>query len=202
MKKFSRQESIVVTIIFLGVFLVTGYNLNIAVRRARDAQRRSDLSAITNALEKFNEEFGYYPPAEEGKIVMCKGENYEEVIDELSQIKPFDREFFFSGLRGCDWGWDSLSDPQDTEHEQYLKSIPADPKHNEGIDYLYVSNTRRFQIFSFLEGKSTEIGYSEDIVSRGLLCGKEICSFGKEIDAPLDKSIEEHEAELLKNSGQ
>lgn len=62
MKPFTKNEYFVTGVIFLFLVVITLLNLNIAVRRSRDVQRRSDLGAVANALETYNEDFGYFPP--------------------------------------------------------------------------------------------------------------------------------------------
>ena len=201
MKPFTKQELKVVSAILFLIFVVTGLNIRIALRRARDAQRRADLGAISNALHEFYDDYGFFPPAENGKIKVCKADNFEKVFTEIKEADQFDRNRFISGLRTCDWGKDSLTDLGmfEGESETYIKTIPVDPKQSEGITYYYLSNINRFQLFSTLEGEDSEEGYNEGIVKRNLLCGNKICSFGKTYGAtPLDKSIEEYESELQK----
>lgn len=204
MKPFTKHELIGVGVILLVIFIITLANLQVAIRRSRDVQRRADLGAISNALGRYQEDFGFFPPSEAGKIKACKGENFESVIKELEEKEEFDQNKFFSeALTPCDWGGDSLSDLGlfGDELSSYLKVILQDPKRGEGMSYLYLSNTRRFQLYSYLEGEEEEEGYNLGIVNRKLLCGNKICSFGKSFaNTPLDKSIEEYEQELLEKS--
>jgi len=201
MRPFTKRELLGVGLIFLIVFLVTFQGLVVAKRRARDAQRKADLGAISDALYTFYEEFGFFPPAEVGKIKACKGVAYEEVLTELKAKKDFDRELFFTGLRPCYWGADPLRDITSSDRAPYLATIPVDPKGGEGYTYLYISNTYRFQLYTFLEGETEEDGYDSRIVSRDLSCGRAICSFGKSYgQTPLDVSIEDYEQKLLDES--
>lgn len=200
MRTLTKSEIITTALIFLTVFLVTIYNLNISLRRSRDAQRKSDLGLISETLDKFFAEYGYFPPSEEGKIKMCKGENFDSVLETVKNRSVFDRELFFSGLVPCEWGTDGLIDVLDSSREPYVKTLPSDPKTNEGISYLYLSNTNRYQIFTYLEGEDGETGFNEFVTERNLLCGNKTCSFGKENHAPLEKSIEEYEKELFEKS--
>lgn len=197
MRWFTKSESFGVFLIFLVVAGITAFNMNISIRRSRDVQRRGDLSAISNALNKFYEDYGFFPSSEGGRIKFCKGSNYETVLSQVQEKDFFDRELFFQGLRPCEWGIDSFADVINGG-EDYLKTFPSDPKTALGYSYYYLSNTKRYQLYSFLEGASSEIGYSENIVSRDLPCGSVVCSFGKSYaETPLDKSIEEYEAELF-----
>lgn len=60
MKPFSKNETISLAIILVVLFSVTLFNIRIAERRSRDAQRRADLGAIYEALEKFHSDFGFF----------------------------------------------------------------------------------------------------------------------------------------------
>jgi hypothetical protein len=200
MKLFTRNETLIVSGIFTFTFLVTLYNLNISLRRSRDAQRRSDISALTMALKEYYDDFGFYPPSKDGKIVACKGENFIEGWEDLKDDEEFDRDKFFSILTICEWGEDSLRDVTDDEYEPYMQTIPQDPKTDEGMRYIYLSNSKRFQLYSYMEGAKEEIGYDEKIVARNLECGSGyICCFGKSYSVPVDRSIEDYEKELLEN---
>lgn len=205
MKLFTRNETLVVSGIFVFTLLVTLYNLNISLRRSRDAQRRSDISALTMALKEYRDDFGFYPPSENGKIVACKGENFEagwnDIKSNIKDDEKFDREKFFSILTVCEWGKDALKDVTDDSYKPYVKVISGDPKGEKGMSYLYLSNSNRFQLFTYMEGGSEEIGYDEAIVKRNLECGEGfICSFGKSYDVPIDRSIEDYEKELLEKA--
>ena len=78
----------------------------------------------------------------------------------------------------------------------YLANIPKDPKSAIGVKYLYISNTKRYQIYSYLEGEKDEGGFDQKIVDRKLDCGKGVCMYGKSFgETPLDRSIEDYEEE-------
>ena len=201
MKPFTRQETLIVTAILIFTFTITFYNLNISLRRARDAQRRADIGAITNALNKYRDDFGFSPPSLNGKIVACKGENFEQRYEELKDEIELNTRIFFELLVPCEWGKDALTDVTDDTYEPYLKNIPQDPEAVKGMSYLYLSNSNRFQVLTFMEGKDEEIGYDEAVVQRNLECGAGyICSFGKSYASPLDRSIEDYEKELLEKA--
>jgi type II secretory pathway pseudopilin PulG len=203
MKLFTRNETIGVLIILLIVFVITTLNLKIAIRRSRDAQRRADIGAIDDALGRFQKDFGFFPPStSDGKILACKGSNFDEV---LSSIKKENNNNTYNilrqGLRGCNWGEDSFRDVTDESYSPYIEKLPSDPRAYEGLTYIYLSNTNRYQLFAYLEGGNGEEGYRQGIVARNIFCGKAICNFGKAYgDTPLEKSIEEYENEIRKNS--
>jgi hypothetical protein len=200
MRWFDKSELLAIFVILLLVGAVTAVNMNIALRRSRDAQRRGDLSALSEALDSFLSDYGFLPPSEGGRIKFCKGDNYKQVMSALKEKEYFDRNLYLSGLRPCEWGVDGLEGLLDGKRS-YLKTIPSDPKYKDGVSYYYLSNTKRYQIYAYLEGEKDETGYDESIVSRNLPCGVKICSYGKSFsDTPLDKSIEEYEDDLRKKT--
>lgn len=201
MKPFSRNELIGVGLILLVTLFATLTNLRVALRRSRDVQRRTDLNDLAGALVDFSADYGFFPPAKDGQILSCKGENFDAKISEVLAREPFDRSAFFTLLTPCNWGKDALTDLLDPSSPAYIKNIPQDPKSSQGISYLYFSDENRFQIYGYLEGQEDEIGYDKAIVARGLACGNKICNFGKAYaQTPLDKSLEEYENELLEKS--
>ena len=176
MKFFTRKELLAVVLILGVVILASLSNFKVSLRRARDVQRKNDIRSVSDALIKYNEDFGPFPLAEDGKIVGCHGP--ETKIDEKGRI---------TGLVACEWGRDALAD-----------KLPQDPLFEEGLRYLYLSSGEHFQLYASLEG-TDEPEYDEKIVARNLSCGSQICNFGLSYGAtPLDKSIEEYENELLK----
>jgi hypothetical protein len=201
MLSFTKKEFIAVCVIltFVGIFMAT--NLSVALRRARDAQRKADIGAIADALEKYHEEFGYFPPSIDGSIVACKGPDFDEKINEVSEKTPVVREEYLALLAPCVWGEDSFTDVSDSEHLPYMQRLPRDPYADRQMTYLYLSNQNRYQLFTALEGGNSENGYDTSITARALSCGAagELCSFGKSYgDTPLDRSIEVYEEELVK----
>lgn len=196
MRRLTKTEIKATILIFVVVLVVTMYNMGLALRRSRDAQRRADIGAISDALGRFYTDHGFFPPSDNGKIKICKGSNFEEVYSDMSDDPVFDRNKFFSGLRGCIWGEDAFEDILGGGQD-YLSTIPADPRRNIGFEYLYLSDTAYFQLFSALEGGENEDTYNLGVVGRNLLCGKHVCSFGKSFsDIPLDISIEEFRKKL------
>jgi len=199
MKFFSKEETIVICAIFLFIGAFSYKNFGLSLRRARDAQRKADLGTLSNALYAFQKEFGKFPLASfDGRINACRPEDFENLLILAQEGQEFDFDVYLEGLRPCDWGVDGIKDLSDLEHPPYIKTIPKDPGSEEGLTYYYRSNSKRFQLYTYLEGGQDEVGYDEAIVNRNLFCGSEICSFGKSFgQTPLDKSIEEYENELL-----
>lgn len=194
---FSKQEIIVTSIILVLIVTVSLFNFRNSLMRARDVTRRDDLGAISNALGQFYEDFGYFPPGQDGKIKYCKADNFDKVLKDVQDDEVFDRNKFFEGLRGCEWGEDSFDDLLDDDYGPYIEKLPVDPKASEGLSYLYLSNGKRFQLYAHLEEGEDAQGYDTGIVDRQLLCGDKTCSFGKSFArTPLNISIEQYEEEL------
>lgn len=199
MKFFTKNEFIAVFSILSAVVIVSLFNFKIALRRARDTQRRDDLGAIYNAIEKYQLEFGFFPlSTDSGKIKACKPDNYDQIIAELSLLPKFDLEAYLSQLKDCEWGQDGIFDISDETQPPYIKTLPVDPKFDEQISYFYISNSRLFQIYAYLEGEEDEVGYNQAIVNRKIACGEKTCNFGRAYaNTPLDKSLAEYENELM-----
>ena len=177
----TKAEFFTVSLILLVVFSVSAFNFRIAIRKTRDSQRKSDVRAITEALNKYKDELGFYPESAEGKIKACDGGKTDLGI---------------TVFKACEWGRDSLSDLADPSYLPYLKVIPSDVHSDRGVSYYYLSNVERFQIYASLEG-ADEAEYDPKIVSRKLPCGIKICNFGLSSGAtPLERSIEEYENEI------
>jgi len=165
---FSKREILTIFIIlgFLGGAVYT--NLSISLRKGRDSQRKNDLWIIYEALVAYHGKRSGFPPSFDGKIDACEGP--------------------------CEWQKNGLIDP--VTGDVYLKNLPTDPKHDQGVRYHYISNGRYFQIYGALESPE-EDEYDEAIVARSISCGSRVCNFGKGfMGTPLDKSIEEYENEL------
>jgi len=187
MKFFSKAEIKAILLTFGLLVIVLFPNLLVSLRRARDVQRKADLSALSEALNKYQIDFGSFPLSKDGMISACAP---VEIIKQL----PKDIVIFSS----CRWGKDSFKDINDEGYPPYLRTLPADPLAKEGPAYYYLSDGKQYQIFGTLEGV-TEAEYDPRIVKRSLPCGTKTCNFGKSYgNLPLDKSIEEYENELKK----
>jgi len=176
--------------------LLTFANLQTSIRKSRDAQRRADINSIFDALSKYQNEFGFFPPSSEyGKIIACRSGETTPPSENLTEAEY--QQYFISTLKECEWGRDSLRDVEDLSYQPYLTSIPPDPYHNRGIDYYYLSNMHRFQLFAYLEGGSREDGFREEVVLRNIKCGNKTCNFGRAFaDENIGKNLEEIETEL------
>ena len=70
----------------------------------------------------------------------------------------------------CEWGKDSF---------EGISTLPRDPRYEDGSNYLYFSDTEKYQIYISLEGKD-EAEYTQRIVDKNLQCGSQICNYGRE----------------------
>lgn len=187
MKFFTRKELFAVILILGAIAVFSLNNFKDSLRRARDVQRKSDIRAVSDALERYSGDFGAFPYSKDGKIVACKGP--ETKIDQKGRI---------TGLTSCEWGKDALADILDPSYPPYKDKLPEDPYFEKGFNYIYLANANRFQLYASLEG-ANEPEYDPKIVARNLSCGSYICNFGLAYgNTPLDKSIEEYENELLR----
>lgn len=171
---FSKQETKYLFSIFCLLILIIFVNLRVSARKGRDNIRKNDATAIQGQLEKYLEKYKVFPESQDGKIVACFTDDtyFDDKLERYVNLRP------------CEWGQDGFED---------LEKLPKDPYYDKGRGYLYISNTRRFQLFVSLEGKS-ESEYTESVAKRGLNCGNAICNFGKSYGGvPLGVSLEEYE---------
>lgn len=181
MKAFSKEEKYALAIILGVIIIVSAPNFAVSLRLSRDAQRKADIGSVYSALNEFQADFGSFPLSKNGQIAACE---------------PVVKKGLFFDFSPCVWGKDSLKDLSDPGYPPYLKTLPQDPYFNRGVNYYFLSNGNRYQIYGALEGKG-EDEYDEKIVERQLPCGNKICNFGKAFGkTPLDKSIEEYENEI------
>lgn len=198
MKPFTSKEVWVTLVTLASIVTLSLYNFGLALRRARDAQRIADINAVSNALNKFLADFGFFPYAEDGKIVACKSDNFDELVVEVKQADKLKPDAYLTLLKPCDWGKSEFRDLLDASYPAYLTTLPQDPQFSKGSSYIYLSNGTRYQLYASLEGEDGEDQYNQGVVSRQLDCGTRVCNFGKALgETPLDKTIEEYENELL-----
>ena len=203
MKNFlTRKEIVGITLILTFIFALSSYNFKLSLRRSRDIQRRDDLTALAQGLESFydDDDFGFYPPSSpDGKILACIPAGVDpETIKEIVGGRAVNKKKIFAALTGCEWGNSALVDASDLSKEPYLSAIPQDVKESSGYSNIYFSTGKHFQVYGAYEGKGLP-EYDPKIVARGILCGRQICTFGKASrGTPLDKSLEEFERELQK----
>ena len=198
---FNRKEIIGILAILLFILSLSYLNFLNSLRRSRDIQRRDDLTALAQGLERFynDDDFGIYPPSSaDNKIVACipEGTSYEEIKEIVGNRPKENKKKIFAALTGCPWGDSALTDASDDSKEPYLSVIPRDSKASDGYSYVYFATASHFQIYGAYEGTGMP-EYDPEIVSRGIFCGVKICNFGKASrGTPLDRSLEEFERQL------
>ena len=189
MQFFTKEEFKKIGLIFIVLLAVSFLNFKGSLRKARDAQRKADLTFIREKLEEYQSEVGYYPPASgDGRIMGCRGEGTVVNLEFKRLENP----------ASCRWGEDGLINYFSDTPKTILERIPVDPQNGDGVRYFYRSNASRFQIYTSLEGKD-DAEYNKKIEGLKIKCGTRICNFGRAFgDTPLDKTIQEYENELLK----
>jgi hypothetical protein len=196
---FSKKETLGILAILVLIFAVSVVNYYASLRRARDIQRRDDLTALAQGLERFYDDFGMYPPASsDGKIIAClpEGVTTEDVKKIVGNRPEANKKKIFPMLTSCQWGESTLEDVSDPSIQVFLSVIPKDSRQDEGYSYTYYSTPGHFQIYGAYEGRAMP-EYDTKIIARGLACGAATCNFGKASrGTPLDKSLQVYENEL------
>lgn len=153
----SKSEVLMVSTILGFIFLLGFFNLQISERRARDVQRKNDLKHVAAALNSYLYDFGAYPASVDGRIFACGTPEH---------------------VRVCVWAADGITDLSDPDYPPYINPLPQDPlASTKDYTYIYLSNTRNFQLFASLEN-SSEAEYNKDVFKRGIKCGSSTCNFG------------------------
>lgn len=125
-KGFTLVELLVVmTIISLLAALIAGNYRNTRYK-ANDAKRKSDLKQVSNSLELFYSDYGFYPTGNaNGEVVGC----------------PY-------STTPCTWGTGQFSSGATI----YLSAVPKDPTSSQKYYYrVFGSNNQKFQLFAKLE---------------------------------------------------
>lgn len=152
LKGFTLIELLVVmSIIGVLVTLVAG-GFRTAQLRGRDAQRKSELKQISEALELYFSDYNQYPDSVNGAIAGCPTTS--------------------SGV--CTWsGGKEFTDGKTT----YFKTLPIDPEKAQNYYYrvVDVGTNQKFQLFAHLENKKDQDCLGGDcensLVPPGVTCG-------------------------------
>jgi hypothetical protein len=175
-----HKDILVIFFIFLLVFLANLQGFITSLKRERDTQRILDLGNLEKGLEKYKEDFGFYPlSSDDHHIVACVGLDTKIATDKngMALTTSF-RKPKYVGLVACRWGQDPLGDALDLSYPAYLGTIPADPHINKGDTYFYVSDGTTYSIFASLELRG-EKDFSKTILKKKIKCGKRYCNFGR-----------------------
>lgn len=129
--------------------------------RSRDAQRKSDIKQLTNALELFYSDYGTYPASSNGQIMAC----------------PYNSQTGVGVL--CSWGVSEFRDVDGSGNTKttYFKVLPKDPVTEHSYYYNTVAvnsvNNAGFQIYSYLENLQ-----DQSIITTAVSCGGgTLCNF-------------------------
>ena len=151
---FTLVELLIVMAILSSLVGLVAGGFRSSQMRGRDAQRKSDLKQIANALELLNSDHGAYPDDSSGAIKACP---YDPLDD--------------AATKNCTWGAGEMKDPKTL----YLKNVPQDPAAGNSYFYRVVpsASNQKFQLFARLENTKdadilTDISY---------LCGAQVCNF-------------------------
>jgi len=156
---FTLIELLIVMAIMgiLATLLVGGFQT--AQMRGRDSQRKSDLKQLSNSLELFYNDYGFYPADSSGLIVGCP--------------------YLASGSSiACSWGAGQFTDNKTT----YFKKMPSDPSGAQIYFYRVVpgSGNKKYQVFAHLENPKDPGCLNGDCANPGVsyACGSgRTCNF-------------------------
>lgn len=190
MKKFSKEESIGLGIIFLLLLAISIPNFVMSIRRSRDQNRRDDIGGLSQGLQEYYADFGVFPKSNsDGQMIACKKPEDKVTVDEKGRL--------IVDLIPCQWGRDALVDLTPGSTKVYIKALPLDPHSEKGAKYMYLSDGYRYQVMAAMES-SDEAGYDASLSARKIMCGIRICNMGKSYNSPLGKSLEEYASEKSK----
>ncbi len=157
-KGFTLVELLVVmSILGVLVTLVAG-GFRSSQMRGRDAQRKSDLKGMANALEIFYSDYGRYPSSDaSGNILACP--------------------YSLAAASACSWGQSEMTDSKTT----YFKVVPKDPDRNQRYYYRIADPpaNQKFQIFARLENNQDRDCLGGDCSASPVnyICGSGVCNF-------------------------
>lgn len=130
--------------------------------RGRDAQRKSNLSEISHALEIFYADYGKYPPTDaggtSGQIYSC----------------PFDSVKLTGSA--CTWGTGQFRDVDASGNTKtsYMTTLPVDPISTYSYRYRVDSTGQKYQLFAHIENTQ-----DPSLITITYTCGgSNACNFG------------------------
>lgn len=133
-KGFTLME-ILIAMAILGIISSIGFaSFTLAIKKARDSERKSDLQQVSKALEAYYSDFGVYPASQSDRIAGCGNGIPDDGID---------------GNQTCSWGASFSLDGG----KVYMKNLPLEGR--DGYFYVYVASTdqRQYQLFARLESE-------------------------------------------------
>lgn len=133
---FTLIELLVVVAI-IGILARVGLGgFMFSLKKARDAQRKSDLSNIAKSLEAFANDFGAYPEGDaSGNIKAC------------------------GALAACSWGGE-MKATYNGQDVTYMVKLPDDPDTEK--NYYYARNGQGYNLYAALENDKDQ-AYDDSI---------------------------------------
>jgi len=162
-KGFTLIELLIVTVI-LGILAAIGLrSFQSTQMKSRDARRKEDLAAISQALEAYYNDKGGYPLSNNGQIVGC------------DTAEPI----------ACTWGQPF----QDDRGTFYMTQLPEDPR---SFNYYYVSSDGSdYQLYARFENDQDQsiartdsdqpTGYTGTVCAVEVLCNYGIASSNSQL---------------------
>lgn len=145
---FTLMEMMIVVSIIMILSVIGLASFTFSRQKARDAQRKSDLSQIVRALETYANDFGSYPADDNGGQISGCGA---------------------SGVSACVWG-DVFEATYNGANQIYMTKLPEDPQ--SGANYYYISSGNDFELYSTLENNNDPY-CRDDLAGSGADCGLE-----------------------------
>jgi type II secretory pathway pseudopilin PulG len=190
LKKFTKEELLAVFVIFAVLVGVSVPNFALSLKRSRDQIRKDDLGQIKTFVNEYRSDFGSYPlSTEDGRFIACLAPGTTVKVDTYGKL--------IADLIPCEWGKDAIVDLTPGSTKVYSQKLPQDPHSADGVSYLYLSDGRRYQLFSSLEAID-DVEYDESVLSRGLACGTRLCNLGRGYGCEPTKTLTQCEEEYLK----
>jgi len=182
---FSKAETLALAVIFVILVSVFVPNIMASLRRSRDQVRRDDLGVMVHFVDEYFVDLGVFPPSSsDGKIMDClkpgdapyKDKKGQWVIDAIP----------------CEWGKDAFLNL--ITGKTYISTLPRDPEWQEGVEYYYLSDGARYQLFAAMEGED-EAEVDSRIVDKNYPCGNRVCNVGRTYGCEIPKTLQECEEE-------
>ncbi len=187
MKKFSKEETTALIIIFAVLVGISAPNFIKSLMRGRDQNRKDDMAIVQTALSTYVGDFGEFPKSTaDGKILACKRPDDKVTLDKNGRLVV--------DLIPCEWGKDKFYDLTPGSTKVYAQILPNDPHAKDGVTYFYSSDGSRYQLFSSLESKD-DVEYDKKILSKNLNCGSKVCNLGRHYACVLTKTLQQCDEE-------
>lgn len=162
---FTLVELLIVMVILGTLAGIIASNFRTVGMKSRDAQRKSDLSQITKALELFINDHKTYPTDSSGRIVACPYRTDGSQSAACLGSVPLESR-----------------DANNNVQAIYIQRLMVDPQNPTYIYYYDASSAGdKFQLFAYMENEndSDVAAQAADFTSRATTpsCGANTCNF-------------------------